>query len=254
MSEQEREPRPIETDTKATESPATDSAPTSGTKSQTESADCAADMELAPSTEQDRAAVDAGTLRAQSRPPSSTANDGALFSAEYSTDLPLLTSYVDLLVGDKQRRFALIMAGIDFVLAIVVAIASAPMWPIALVLAAIGVGMFWYRGNVCRLTATKMLRGLDPAELHRHVHIYEDHVTLVKDDGSADDFPVSELTDVMHNGELLVLAFGRSGVTVPHGSLTKGTYEGLLAWALERVPGPGGAESAAASPAQDNER
>lgn len=169
----------------------------------------------------------------------------ALFSAEYATDLPLLTGYVDLLVGDKQRRFALVMAGIDIVLAIVVAIAAAPMWPIALVLAAIGIGMFWYRGNVCRMTATKMLRGLDPAELHRQVHVYTDHVALVKDDGSVDDFPISELTSVMHNDQLLVMAFGRSGVTVPSGSLTKGTYEELLAWALERA-GESGAPAGAA--------
>ncbi|MBS5450853.1 MAG: hypothetical protein KHY83_05015 [Coriobacteriia bacterium] len=161
-----------------------------------------------------------------------------LFSAEYATDLPLLTSYVDLLVGDKQRRFALVMAGIDIVLALVVAFVAAPLWPVALVLAAIGIGMLWYRTNVCRLTATKMLRGLDPAELHRHVHVYADHVELVKDDGSVDDFPLAALSDVMHDDALLVLAFGHSGITVPRGSLSSGTYEDLLAWALERAGKP----------------
>lgn len=159
----------------------------------------------------------------------------ALFSAEYDTTLDLLTSYVDLLVGPKQRRFALVMSVIDVVLALVVAIAAASLWPVALVLFALGIGMLWYRSNICRLTASKMLRGLDPSEMHRHVHVYDDRVDLVKGDGSTDTFPLAELTDVPHDDRLLVLAFGRSGVTVPNGSLTAGTYEDLLTWARERI-------------------
>lgn len=171
--------------------------------------------------------------------PATSAGEAARFSAEYDTTLELLTSYVDLLVGPKQRRFALVMSVIDVVLAVIVALAASSLWPVALVLFALGIGMLWYRTNICRLTASKMMRGLDPAEMHRHVHVFDDRVTLVKGDGSTEDFPLAKLTDVPHNDTLLVLAFGRSGVTVPNGSLTAGTYEDLLAWAREQTAGEG---------------
>lgn len=183
--------------------------------------------------------------------------EAPLFTAEYDTDLALLSSYVDLLVGEKQRKFALGMALADFVLAVICVFAIPDVWPIAIVFACIGISMLWYRANAARLSATKTLQKLDQADLHRVIDVYAEHVVLTKSDGTTHDFPLAELTEVPHNENLIVLAFGHSGVTIPSESLAAGTYEELVAWAEGRVSterGAGeGTEAAGAAEQEAND-
>lgn len=157
-----------------------------------------------------------------------------LFSVEYDTDIALLTKYVDVLVGARQKKFALVMAVIDIALAIACAVLASSMWPLALVLGAMGVGMLWYRSKACELTAKKMIRQLDPSEMHRRVDIFDDHVELTRGDDSVTEFALTDLSSVAHNDQIAVLAFDRSGVTVPAVPFAKGSFEEVIAWVERR--------------------
>lgn len=160
--------------------------------------------------------------------------DEPLFTATYDTTLELLTHYTSLLVGARQRTFALVMAFVDLALAAVVGALAPAAWPLSVVLLGIGFGMLWYRGNAARLSAQRVMQWLDPADLHRTVRVYADRVELERAGGQVYSYPARDLTQVEADDKLVVLAFGRDGVTVPAEALEGGAVADLAAWA-ERV-------------------
>ena len=169
--------------------------------------------------------------------PSDRAGEGEpLFTATYDTTLELLTHYTSLLVGTRQRTFALVMAFVDLALAAVVGALAPAAWPLSVVLLGIGFGMLWYRGNAARLSAQRVMQRLDPADLHRTVRVYADRVELERAGGQVYSYPARDLTQVEADDKLVVLAFGRDGVTVPAEALEGGTVADLAAWAERTRP------------------
>lgn len=165
--------------------------------------------------------------------------DEPVIVAEYTTDEDLLASYTQLLVGQRQQTFAIVMAIIDVVLAVMVLATWPQLWVVAAVLAALAVWMLFWRKRAARTTAQRLFKNLDDAELHRVVSVYGDRVVLTKADGAAHSYARTELDDLKHNEVVAVLVFGDRGVTVPRSALSDADWETLLAWAQGVSPTAG---------------
>ena len=177
-----------------------------------------------------------------------------LVVAEYTTNEELLTNYAQLLAGQRQQTFAVVMCCIDFVLALMIFATWPQIWIVAIVFVALGIFMLIWRKRAAQSTAKRLLKGLDAADLHRVVSVYGDRVVLTKDNGATHDYASKDLSDLKHNDVIAVLVFGDLGVTVPRSALSDGDWQKLLAWAQQRTPaGRAAAQAQEERAAQDLE-
>ncbi len=156
--------------------------------------------------------------------------DTPILVAEYTTDEALLKDYAELLSGQRQRTFAFAMFVIDLVLAVMVVATWPNLWAVAIVLAALGVGMIFWRKRASENVAKRLLKNLDKTDLHRVVSVYGDHVVLTKSDGTTHRYDRKDLSGLKHNDTIGVLVFGNLGVTVPRDALSAADWKKLLDW------------------------
>lgn len=156
--------------------------------------------------------------------------------AEYTTDEELLTNYAQLLAGQRQQTFAVVMCIIDIVLAAMIMATWPQLWVVALVLVVLAIFMIFWRKRAAQNTAKRLFKGLDAAELHRVVNVYGDRVVLTKANGVSHSYPLTDFSDIKHNDVIAVLVFGNLGVTVPRNALSDSDWQKLLTWAQSNTP------------------
>lgn len=180
--------------------------------------------------------VETITVEGTQRPePMPQANEPVIV-VEYTTNEELLANYAQLLVGQRQQTFAVVMCIIDVVLAAMVIVTWPQLWIISVVLVALAVWMLIWRKRAALTTAKRLFKNLDTAELHRVVSVYGDRIVLTKANGVSHDYPVTSLSDLKHNDVIAVLVFGDLGVTVPRSALSDGDWQKLLTWAQSHTP------------------
>lgn len=156
--------------------------------------------------------------------------------AEYTTDEELLANYAQLLVGQRQQTFAVVMCIIDVVLAAMIMATWPQLWVVALALVVLAIFMIFWRKRAAQTTAKRLFKGLDEAELHRVVSVYGDRVVLTKANGVSHNYPLTDFSDIKHNDVIAVLVFGDLGVTVPRKALSDSDWQKLLDWAQANTP------------------
>lgn len=184
----------------------------------------------------DASDVETITVEGAQRPESMPRANEPVIVAEYTTNEELLADYAQLLVGQRQQTFAVVMCIIDIVLAAMIVVTWPQLWIISVVLVALAVWMLIWRKRAALSTAKRLFKNLDTAELHRVVSVYGDRIVLTKANGVVHDYPVTSLSDLKHNDVIAVLVFGDLGVTVPRSALSDTDWQKLLTWAQSHTP------------------
>lgn len=159
-------------------------------------------------------------------------NQDALFTCEYTYSDDLIRDFARIQASGKRRGVLLLCGCLLVAIGAIWLFEPMELHWLGLAPIAFGVYCIWYRSNMWRIAAKRMIAEMDADEeasggRWRRIDVDGGGMTVRVRDGRTQRYDFSELTNFECDDLMYVVIFGKNGVAVPLASFTRGSADGF---------------------------